>query len=69
MSESRLRMVGGTWMLGGAALGAVMALPIGLAADGMPFATGRIIALCVGAEAGAVLGAIIGGGHFRVRQR
>jgi hypothetical protein len=56
-------------MLGGAALGAVMALPIGLAADGMPFATGRIIALCVGAEAGAVLGAIIGGGHFRVRQR
>jgi hypothetical protein len=69
MSESHLRVVGGTWTLGGAVLGAAMALPIGLAADGLPFASRLVITLCVGAEAGAVLGAIIGGGHFRMRQR
>jgi hypothetical protein len=51
----------------GALVGALMALPIGLAADGLPLVTRLVIALCVGAVAGAVVGAIIGGGFFRVR--
>lgn len=58
-----------TWTLAGALIGALMALPIGLAADGLPFTTRLIIALCVGAAAGAVVGAIIGGGFFRVHTR
>ena len=56
-----------TWTLGGAVAGALLALPIGLAADGLPFATRLIIALCVGVAAGAIVGAIIGGGFFKVR--
>lgn len=47
--------------------GALMALPIGLAADGLPLVTRLVITLCVGVAAGAIVGAIIGGGFFKVR--
>lgn len=56
-----------TWTVGGAVLGALMALPIGLAAYGLPLVTRLVITLCVGVAAGAIVGAIIGGGFFKVR--
>jgi hypothetical protein len=55
---------GFTGTFAGALVGALLALPVGLAADGLPLITRLIIAVCVGATAGA----LIGGGFFRVRR-